>query len=90
MIYITNRIENFYYISIQCKTKFSTVVIGVPREITENENRVALAPDTVSKLVKLGFKILMEKDAVRTVFFDHFYKLIRECIIERPETLKPF
>ena len=74
MIYITNRIENFYYISIQCKTKFSTVVIGVPREITENENRVALAPDTVSKLVKLGFKILIEKDAgINAGFSDQAY-----------------
>ena len=35
-------------------------------------------------------EILMEKDAVRDEFFDAFYALIKETIIDRPETLKPF
>jgi NAD(P) transhydrogenase subunit alpha len=39
------------------------VILGVPKEIVENENRVALTPDTVAKLIKLGFKVQIEKNA---------------------------
>lgn len=39
------------------------MVIGVPKETVKNENRVALSPDTISKLIKLGFEIHIEKDA---------------------------
>jgi len=39
------------------------VVIAVPKEIMPGENRVALVPDTVSKLIKKGFEINVEKDA---------------------------
>lgn len=39
------------------------MVIGIPREIVEGENRVACIPDVASKLIKKGFKILIEKDA---------------------------
>ena len=35
-------------------------------------------------------EILMEKDSIRNDFLDHFYKLVKESIIDRPETLKPF
>lgn len=35
-------------------------------------------------------EILMEKDNIRDDFFDSFYKLIKEHIIDVPETLKPF
>ena len=35
-------------------------------------------------------EILMEKDAIRNDFIDRFYALIKESIIDRPETLKPF
>lgn len=35
-------------------------------------------------------EILMEKDAVRDVFFKAFYALVKEHIMDRPETLKPF
>lgn len=39
------------------------MVIGVPKEIIDGENRVASVPDVVSKLIKKGFKVLIEKDA---------------------------
>jgi H+-translocating NAD(P) transhydrogenase subunit alpha len=39
------------------------VIIGVPKEIYPGEKRVALVPDTVSKLVKMGFEVLVEKGA---------------------------
>jgi lysophospholipase len=35
-------------------------------------------------------EILMEKDEIRNDFIERFYKLIKESIIDRPETLKPF
>jgi NAD(P) transhydrogenase subunit alpha len=37
--------------------------IGVPREIFPGEKRVATVPDVVSKLVKLGFAVVVEKGA---------------------------
>lgn len=39
------------------------MVIGIPKEIVEGENRVACVPDVAAKLVKKGFKIQIEKDA---------------------------
>ena len=35
-------------------------------------------------------EILMEKDEIRDNFLGHFYNLVKERIIDRPETLKPF
>jgi len=39
------------------------VVIAVPKEVMPGEKRVALVPDIVSKLIKKGFEIQVEKDA---------------------------
>ncbi len=35
-------------------------------------------------------EILMEKDSIRSNYLDNVYQLIKENIIDRPETLKPF
>ena len=37
--------------------------VAVPRETTEGERRVALVPETVSKLVQAGFDVRVERDA---------------------------
>ena len=37
--------------------------IGIPGEIQDNENRVAATPDTVSKLIKLGYDVIIENGA---------------------------
>ena len=37
--------------------------IGIPKEIQENENRVAATPNTVELLIKQGFTFLVEKNA---------------------------
>lgn len=37
--------------------------IGIPREIHAGEKRVALTPDVAEKMIKLGFSILVERDA---------------------------
>lgn len=42
--------------------------IGVVREIMENERRVALVPDAVSKLVKAGFEVIVESGAGEGAF----------------------
>jgi H+-translocating NAD(P) transhydrogenase subunit alpha len=40
-----------------------TMRIGVPREIFPGEKRVATVPDVVTKLVKLGFEVVVEQGA---------------------------
>ena len=48
--------------------------IGIPGEIQANENRVAATPDTVAKLQKLGFDVVIEKGAgYRASFTDDAY-----------------
>jgi NAD(P) transhydrogenase len=42
---------------------FGQLTIGVPREIQENEMRVAMTPENVAKLTKQGFKIVVERGA---------------------------
>ena len=37
--------------------------VCVPREIREGEKRVALVPDVISKLTKLGYEVVIEKGA---------------------------
>lgn len=39
------------------------MIIGIPREIKNNENRVALTPAGVQNLVSAGHKVIVEKDA---------------------------
>ena len=37
--------------------------VGVPKEVRRGERRVAATPETVGRLVKLGFDVVVEKDA---------------------------
>lgn len=37
--------------------------VGVPKEVRRGERRVAATPETVARLVKLGFEVVVEKDA---------------------------
>jgi NAD(P) transhydrogenase subunit alpha len=39
------------------------MIIGVPKEIMQGENRVAAIPETVKKMVDKGFSVLFEKGA---------------------------
>ncbi len=43
--------------------------IGLPKEIREGEKRVALSPDSVGRLLKLGFSVHVEKNAGLNSFF---------------------
>jgi NAD(P) transhydrogenase subunit alpha len=50
------------------------VKVGVPREIVEGENRVGLVPETVGRLVKEGFEVLVEAGAGRDYNLDENYE----------------
>ncbi len=50
------------------------VKVGVPREIAEGENRVGLVPETVGKLVREGFEVLVETGAGRDYNLDEGYE----------------
>ncbi|MBF0201319.1 MAG: NAD(P)(+) transhydrogenase (Re/Si-specific) subunit alpha, partial [Desulfamplus sp.] len=39
------------------------MLIGIPKEILSEENRVAATPDTVKKFIALGFKVAVESSA---------------------------
>ena len=39
------------------------MLIGVPREPLDSENRVAATPKTVQQILKLGFDVIVEHDA---------------------------
>ena len=53
----------------------NNLIIGIPKEITKGEKRVALSPENSLKLQEMGFKILLEKSAgVNANFPDKSYK----------------
>src|SRR5690349_19442839 len=37
--------------------------VGVPKEVRRGERRVAATPETVGRLIKLGFDVVVEQDA---------------------------
>lgn len=44
------------------------MIIGIPKEIMKNENRVAALPETVEKFKKLGFDVMVETTAGEGAF----------------------
>jgi len=59
------------------------VIIGVPKEIKNNENRVALTPAGANSLVREGHKVLVEKSAgVGSGFSDESYTAAGASIID--------
>jgi H+-translocating NAD(P) transhydrogenase subunit alpha len=48
--------------------------VGIPKEIAEGETRVGLVPETVGKLVKDGFEVLVETGAGRDYNLDENYE----------------
>ena len=45
------------------------MIIGIPKEIMAEEKRVASTPDTTEKLIKLGFKVIVESSAGAGIFY---------------------
>lgn len=63
--------------------------IGVPKEITPLEKRVAQTPDTVSKLVKLGIAVNVEAGAGEaSKCSDEGYKVAGANIVSKDEVCK--
>lgn len=62
------------------------MIIGLPKEIKNSENRVALTPTGVAMLVKAGHSVLVEKDAgVGSGFTDFEYANSRGIIVDAAE-----
>ena len=61
--------------------------IGVPKEIAEGERRVGLVPETVGKLVKNGFEVLVESGAGRNYNIDENYEEAGAKIVSEAEEL---
>ena len=39
------------------------MLIGIPKESRNNENRVAITPEILKKIIKLGYEVQIEKSA---------------------------
>ena len=64
------------------------MIIAVPKEILEGENRVATVPDVVPKLIKAGFEVHIEKNAgLKAGFTDDKYKSAGAAIVDKLQEL---
>lgn len=64
------------------------MILGIPREILDGENRVAALPEMVSEYVKMGFDVLVEPSAGRGAFrFDDEYVRAGAKIAEGAQAL---
>ena len=61
------------------------VKIGVPRETAEGEQRVGLVPETVTRLVKDGFEVLVESGAGRDYNLDANYEQAGAQVVPEAE-----
>lgn len=52
-------------------TAYSKLTVGIPKETFPLEKRVAATPETVSKLVKPGFNVIVESDAGGASYFSN-------------------
>ena len=68
---------------------YSSVTIGIPRELFPNEHRVALTPQNTSLLLKKGFsRVLVERDAGKEAQFpDEHYAAAGATLVNRQDLL---
>lgn len=87
-MYDSQKSTSFFVRELLLKTerqKISTV-IGIPKENQETEKRLALTPETVSLLVSLGYRVLMETGAGLTInYSDSYYAESGAEIVETAE-----
>ena len=63
-------------------TNGSVMKIGVPSEMRPGERRVAIAPDTAKKLIKLGFDVLVQQGAgAEAMLPDNAYEAVGATIV---------
>jgi len=58
------------------------VKVGVPREVVEGERRVGIVPETVGRLVKDGFEVVVESGAGRDYNLDENYEQAGAKVVE--------
>jgi alanine dehydrogenase len=64
------------------------LIIGVPRELKDHENRVALTPRSVSSLVRSGSKVVVESQAgAKSGFSDDEYSAAGASVVASPAEL---
>lgn len=64
------------------------MIIGVPKEIMHDEDRVAASPETVAAMVKEGWKVLVENGAGTGAFFhDEEYAAAGAEMVSEVQTL---
>ena len=59
--------------------------IGVPKEVSEGERRVGLVPETVARLLKEGFEVVVESGAGRDYNLDEAYEEAGAEVVDGPE-----
>lgn len=68
------------------KTERHSLLIGLPKEVSLQENRVALTPEAVALLVRNGHRVVLETDAgLGAKFTDHTYREVGAKIVPSPE-----
>jgi alanine dehydrogenase len=71
---------------LEIKKQKTNISIGVPKETSFQEKRIALVPDGVALLVQNGHKIIMEADAGKAAhFYDLEYNEAGATIVNTPE-----
>ena len=61
--------------------------VGVPREIVEGERRVGLVPETVGRMVKDGYEVLVESGAGQDYNLDENYEEAGARIVSNSEDI---
>ena len=70
-------------------TPYDQMTNGVVKELAAMEKRVAQSPESVGKLTKAGFKVVVEKGAgVKSSFSDAMYTAAGASIVSKEEAFK--
>lgn len=90
--HVTNQSLNEHTAKIEAKpsTPYSSLTVGVPREIFPNERRVSLTPQNAALLRKKGFmKVLVERNAgVEAQFLDEQYAAAGATLVSKDEVFR--
>lgn len=75
MMHDTRQSPSFVVRELMWKTEKQgkSVVIGIPKEDQEVERRLALTPETVSLLIALGYRVLVQAGAGDTIHYSDGY-----------------
>lgn len=75
---------------LECKNRKKSMIIGIPKEVLEDENRVALVPDSVKILVAHGHRVIFESGAgSKARFHDKEYaEAGAEIVLSHDEVFK--